>query len=193
MVRSKYVQIQRRRRSGKTNFKRRSTLLQSRETILAVRISNKTTFIQFLTPLIGGDRTESSSHSSQLIKLGWTGSGKSLPGAYLTGYLAGRKAGKVGVKRAIPYLGTRKFTAGSKVVASLKGVVDAGVQVPIDKDVLPDPGRLRGEHIAKFASALESDSIILGKRKKAGYDPSRFAEEIDEMKVKIDAEVGDQK
>ncbi len=192
-MRSKYVQIQRRRRSGKTNFKKRSTLIQSRETILAVRISNKTTLIQFLTPLLGGDRIESSSHSSQLMKLGWTGSGKSLPGAYLTGYLAGKKAAKVGVKRAIPYLGIRKFTAGSKVVASLKGVVDAGVQIPIDDGVLPDPGRLRGEHIAKFASTLDSDSIILRKRKKAGYDPSRFAQEIDEMKEKIDSEVGDKK
>jgi len=127
------------------------------------------------------------------MKLGWTGSGKSLPGAYLTGYLAGKKAAKVGVKRAIPYLGIRKFTAGSKVVASLKGVVDAGVQIPIDDGVLPDPGRLRGEHIAKFASTLDSDSIILRKRKKAGYDPSRFAQEIDEMKEKIDSEVGDKK
>ena len=193
MVRAKYVQIQRRRRSGKTNFKKRSTLLQSRKTMLAVRISNRSTSIQFLTPLLAGDKIESSSHSSQLIKLGWTGSGKSLPGAYLTGYLAGRKASKAGVKQAIPYLGTRRFTAGSRVVASLKGVIDAGVQVPMNDDVLPEPARLRGEHIAKFASILESDSVIYTKRRKAGYDPSNSGQEIDDMKEKIDAKVGDKK
>lgn len=193
MVRLKHVQIQRRRRSGKTNFKKRRTLIQSGEIILSVRLSNKATFIQFLTPAIAGDKIESSSHSSQLAKLGWTGSGKSLPGAYLTGYLAGRKASKVGVKRAIPYLGTRKFTAGSKAVASLKGVVDAGVQIPMDNEVLPEPARLEGEHIAKYASSLDSDSIILGKRRKTGYDPNNFAQEIKAMKQRIDAEVEDKK
>jgi large subunit ribosomal protein L18 len=79
-----------------------------------------------------------------------SGSLKSLPAAYLTGFLLGKKIlekdekGRVildiGIIRSIPKTGTFAF---------LNGLVDAGVEISHKKETFPDESRIRGRHMKK--------------------------------------------
>ena len=86
LARNTHVPIFKRRRTGKTDYSKRKSMIISRSTILSIRISNKHSTFQFIEPKIVGDEIKSSGHSRQINKLGWKGSGKSLHGLYLTGY-----------------------------------------------------------------------------------------------------------
>jgi large subunit ribosomal protein L18 len=108
-----------------------------------------------------GDKVVASAHSRYLLEKGWKGSRKSVPAAYLTGYLAGKKALGKGAKDAILYTGTRRYT--QRMAAALKGVIDAGVEVPADAETFPSDERINGEHltvkneISKIKSSIDSE------------------------------------
>jgi large subunit ribosomal protein L18 len=53
---------------------------------------------------------------------------------------------------AILDIGLHQATPGSRVFAALKGAVTAGLDVPHGEEVLPDDSRVKGEHIAGYAS-----------------------------------------
>jgi large subunit ribosomal protein L18 len=99
----------------------------------------------------GGDRVLSSAVSKELRKLGWELPGSNTPAAYLTGYLAGKRALESGVEEAVLDMGLHVPTKGSKVFASLKGMLDAGLRMPFGEEILPDEERIRGEHIGEEA------------------------------------------
>ena len=40
-------------------------------------------------------------------------------------------------------------TKGSRIFASLKGILDAGIDIPHNEEVLPSEERIKGEHIDK--------------------------------------------
>lgn len=148
----------RRRREGRTDYRRRLALLQSRQPRVVVRRSLTSVRVQLVAYAPEGDRVLASADGRELGELGLQGtSGKSVPAAYLTGLLAGTRARAAGVQRAVLDLGRQAPTRGGRVFAALKGVLEAGVEVPHDADVLPGEGRLRGEHIEGFeAGHVES-------------------------------------
>ena len=125
----KHVPILRRQREQKTNYRKRKSAIICSERLLVVRISNIQTIIQFIVPRMKGDIVKSSTNSSHLKSLGWEYSGKNMPGAYLTGYLAGKKAMKSGIKSSILYLGVSSFKPKSRTFSAVKGLIDAGVIV----------------------------------------------------------------
>ena len=156
-----YSKILRRLREEKTNYRKRGTMLMGKRDFITVNITNENTQVQILTPGMAGDRVVASAHSRYLLEKGWKGSRKSVPAAYLTGYLAGKKAIGQGAKDAILYTGTRKYT--QRMAAALKGVVDAGLKVPADAETFPADERINGEHlkvkneISKIKSAIDSE------------------------------------
>lgn len=137
----------RRRREGKTDYRRRINLLKSREVRAVVRRSERNLRIQFVTFDPKGDRTIASAQGLELEKFGWKGSVSNTPAAYLTGYLAGKRAISAGVKKAVLDIGLHAPTKGSRVFASLKGLLDAGIDIPHGEEVLPSEERIKGEHI----------------------------------------------
>ena len=137
----------RRRREGKTNYYRRRSLLQSRRPRLVVRKTNTITLVQLINANVTGDITVASAVASELSNYGWDASTGNIPAAYLTGFLAGLRAKSRGVKEAILDVGLNPPIKGSRIYAALKGVVDAGLDVPHNPDVLPDDSRISGEHI----------------------------------------------
>jgi large subunit ribosomal protein L18 len=176
-----YVPMYRRRRSGATDYKARRGAIVSRSTLLAVRVSGKNVTAQFLRPTVHGDEVLSSVHSHSLRKLGWKGPLKSLPACYLLGLWAGKQAKKDGIESANLYNGLTPFVKGSRISAFLKGVVDAGVDVPHSKEVLPSEDRIKGENIASYAAALASqDKEAYEKRfsgvLKQGFKPEEYAQ-----------------
>ena len=156
-----YSNILRRLRNEKTNYKKRGTMLMGKRDFITVNITNENTQVQVLKPGMTGDKVIASAHSRYLLEKGWKGSRKSVPAAYLTGYLAGKKAIGKGAKDAILYTGTKKYT--QRVAAALKGVVDAGVKVPADLETFPPDDRINGDHltvkndISKIKSAIDNE------------------------------------
>ena len=136
-------------------------MLMGKRDFITVNITNENTQVQLLKPGMTGDQVIASAHSRYLLDKGWKGSRKSVPAAYLTGYIAGKKALGKGAKDAILYTGTRKYT--QRMAAALKGVVDAGVQVPADSETFPSEERINGDHlkvkndISKIKSTIDAE------------------------------------
>jgi len=155
-----YSVILRRLREEKTNYKKRKLMLMSRADFITVQISNENTLVQIHKPQFAGDKVVASAHSRFLISKGWKGSRKNVPAAYLTGYMAGKKALASGTTSAILYSGTRRYT--QRMAAALKGVIDAGLEIPASEETLPADERINGEHltvkndIAKIKSSIDS-------------------------------------
>lgn len=185
-----YVPMYRRRRAGMTDYKARRKAISSRGTLLAVRISGKNVTAQFLQPTVKGDVVLSSAHSHALQKLGWKGSLKSLPACYLLGLWAGKTAKKKGVESAYLYNGLVPFVKGSRIPAFLKGVADAGIEIPFSEEALPSKERLEGETIAKYASDLASQDKALYEKRfsaqlKRGFKPESYAHDYAKVKAAI--------
>jgi large subunit ribosomal protein L18 len=144
----------RRRREGKTDYRHRAALLRGEVARLVVRKSNKHVTVQFIEYHDKGDKVVVSAVSKELEELGWTASGKSTPGAYLTGMLAGKRAKEKGLEEAVLDIGLRKPTKGAVVFAALKGVVDAGVEVPHSDKMFPPNDRLSGKHMKEGVAAM---------------------------------------
>lgn len=137
----------RRERELKTDYKTRLALMKSRGPRMVVRISNKNVICQIIVHGLNGDAVLASGTSKELAKLGWKGARSNASACYLTGYLCGKKAKKAKVDKAILDTGFKTIIKGSNMFAALKGALDAGIDIPHDKAVLPTQERLDGAHI----------------------------------------------
>ena len=185
-----HVPLLRRRREGVTDYRARKRAITSQKPLLVVRISNKNVSSQFVKPTIRGDVVLSSAHSKELAKLGWRGSAKSTPACYLLGLLAGKKAIKAGLKEAVTYNGLAPFINGSRVSALLKGVLDAGIAVPVGEEAFPSEERVTGKSIAEFAAKLaaqdgEAYSRSFSGLVRAGFKPEDYPAEFEKVKAAI--------
>ncbi len=144
---TRYRMPLRRRREGKTDYRQRLKLLKSGKVRAVVRPSNKHIRVQFVRYDRDGDKVEASASSKHLEEMGWEGHGSNIPAAYLVGYLAGKRAAEKGIGEAVLDLGLNYPEKGGKLFSVLNGIIDAGVSVPHDPEVLPDDDRIKGEHI----------------------------------------------
>jgi large subunit ribosomal protein L18 len=147
----------RRRREGKTDYRRRLKLLFSKKHRVVVRDSNKYIRMQLVTTANFGDKTLIATMSSELPKYGYDGGKCNCPAAYLTGLLFGKRAKEAGFNDAILDIGLRTPVRGSNVYAALKGALDGGLTIPHDPLVFPVEDRITGNHIATF---LQKPSIV---------------------------------
>ena len=138
----------RRRREGKTDYRRRLALLKSGKTRIVVRRSLKQIQVQFINYAEQGDKILISSTSSDLVKYyKWKHATSNTPAAYLTGLLAGKKAIDLGISEGVFDIGLQVPVKGSKVFAALKGIHDAGINCYVSEEKIPDESRIIGEHI----------------------------------------------
>lgn len=145
-----------RKRKGITNYRKRLALLKSSAPRAVVRKSLQHIIIQLVATGENGDKVLATADSKELPKYGWVTGGGNLPAAYLTGYLLGLRAKKTN-QHAVLDVGLRVSTQGAGVYAAVKGMVDAGLQVPHDEEILPDTARIAGKHIQEFALALQKE------------------------------------
>jgi large subunit ribosomal protein L18 len=137
----------RRRREGKTDYRRRQRMLRSALPRAVVRKTLNQTLVQIVEAEASGDRVLASACSGDLKEHGWTVGTGNVPAAYLTGYLAGKRAVAKGVTGAVLDIGLQQPTKGGRIFAALRGMLDAGLQVPHGDEVFPAKERIRGEHI----------------------------------------------
>jgi large subunit ribosomal protein L18 len=185
----------RRRREGKTDYRKRKALILSGLPRLVVRPTLKNIYVQVVETREEGDRTVASACSKELVKFNWRGGTGNVPAAYLTGLLAGKRAMGKGISRAVLDIGPRRATAGSRAFAALKGALDAGLEIPHGEEILPQESRIRGEHIASYAKQLlESKGGYCGLFSiylKSGLEPERLPEQFDRVKGAILAAPGE--
>jgi len=189
-TRQAYVPVFRRRRSGATDYRARKKMITSSVPLLAVRISSKNISAQFIRPKAEGDQVLSAAHSRNLKKLGWKGSSKSIPACYLLGLLAGKRAKEQGVERAFLYTGLSQFVNGSRVAAVVKGVKDAGIDVPMSDEAVPSEDRISGKSTAEYAKSLIAEdkakySKVFSGLIKAGFKPEEYVENASKLKQAI--------
>ena len=155
----------RRRREGRTNYRRRLGLLRSGKVRIVVRKSLKNTQVQFVGYKEGGDNILASANSKELInKYNWKYSTSTTPAAYLTGILAGKRAKDKGIDECILDTGRHPPITGSKIFASIKGVIDAGIECPYNEEKIPKEDRITGKHLDKDIMPALNDikSKIIG-------------------------------
>jgi len=184
----------RRRREGKTDYRKRLRLLLSRKPRFVVRGTLCNIICQgVLYDYVnhGSDIVIVTVHSKVLERdFGWKGYRGNIPTAYLTGLLAGLKCIKYGIFEAVLDLGRQVPHKGGRLFAALLGALDAGMKIPHGEGIFPTPERLRGEHIANYAKLLkETDSEKFQKQfggyLKRGFDPEKLPEHFEEIKQKI--------
>ena len=66
--------------------------------------------------------------------------------------LIGNKAKKKNIKELVLDIGLQKSVKGSRIYSLLKGCIDAGLNIPHSKEILPTENRVKGEHIKNFDS-----------------------------------------
>ncbi|MDO8481250.1 MAG: 50S ribosomal protein L18, partial [Nanoarchaeota archaeon] len=178
----------RRKREGKTDYRKRIKLLMSGKPRLTVRMSLKSIRAQIITFSEKGDIVETQADTKELSQFGWNYPASNTPSGYLLGMLIAKKAKEKGVEEAILDIGFRKSVPGSTVFAVLKGAVDGGLNVPHGESVLPKPERLFGKHIADYAVKLKADGGYEKKFSaylKAGAKPEDMPKALEAAKKKL--------
>jgi len=153
----------RRRREGRTNYRKRRKLVTSGIRRFVVRPSNKHLSAQIIEAKPQGDIVIASAHSSELKEFGWKGSCGNIPAAYLTGLLAGRRATAGGISTAVLDIGVHSKDAGSRIFAAAKGAVSGGLTIPHDESAMPSPERVKGQHVADYSKSLSSEPEVYKK------------------------------
>lgn len=131
----------RRKREGRTDYKKRLKYLLSKKPRMVVRKSTRGMLVQLIAYEASGDKIIVSAQTNELKKLGWDKTGNT-PAAYLVGYLAGKKMIAKGIKDTILDQGLQ--AQSTRIYACLKGVIDAGVNVPYDEKIMPKEERING-------------------------------------------------
>ncbi|HLD97925.1 MAG TPA: 50S ribosomal protein L18 [Candidatus Nanoarchaeia archaeon] len=143
-----------RRRKNKTDYRTRLELLKSGMPRIVVRKTNKYIILQYIKSNEAVDKVVYGTSSKDLLKLGWSnessGSLKSIPACYLTGYYLGKKiTEKEKNVNVIFDIGLARNISGSRLYASLKGLVDSGLKIKHSEAVFPDKDRIEGKHLSK--------------------------------------------
>jgi len=142
----------RRKREGRTDYKKRLRMLISGISRIVIRRTNKNIVVQIVDYSDKGDKVLVTANSSELKKLGWKHATANLPAAYLTGMLAAQKAKHKNIEKAIVDLGLQPPKAKSRIYAAVKGALDNGLNIPASEDAFPSADRISGKHIAAYAS-----------------------------------------
>lgn len=138
----------RRRREGKTDYRVRLKLLKSDLPRAVVRFSHGRVLVSVTSYDPVGDRVVAAAESAELHRIGFPAtSGVATPAAYLTGYLAGLRAKKAGATEAVLDVGVRRPSKGGRLLGALKGLLDAGMEIPHGETVFPTADRLNGTHL----------------------------------------------
>lgn len=183
-----YLRTLKRIRNNKTNYRKRTALLISKQDFITIKISNQNVQAQIARPEIVGDAVSTSVHSRELARYGWKGSLNNIPACFLIGLLLGKKAKEKRVQKAVLYTGNNQFT--SRIAACLKGIIEAGVHIPVSKDSFPHESRLNGQHIAQYAEKIKTEGIEKYNARfslllRQGLEPENYQTHIEEVATKI--------
>jgi large subunit ribosomal protein L18 len=152
-------------------------MLKSGEPRAVVRLTHRRILVSVTGYDSTGDRVLAAADSGELAAIGFpSNSLASTPASYLTGYLAGLRAKASGTESAILDAGLRVPSAGGRLLGALKGLLDAGVEIPHGEAAFPTADRMNGKHLPKplpkpletYKAALPDHVTRVPKEKKKG-------------------------
>ncbi len=185
----KQIVAKRRKREGKTDYKKRLKILLAGKPRLVVRKSLNCISAQIIEYREKGDKVIVDVRSSELKKLGWDFNFRNIPSAYLLGLLIAKKAKEKKINEAIFDIGLHKSVPGSRIYATLKGAIDNGLNVAHSDTILPKEDRINGKHIEDYANKLKENPEEFNKKfseyVKKNIDPCQITKIFDETKNKI--------
>jgi len=147
--------LKRRRKEQKTDYHKRIKLLKGNLPRIVFRKTNNYLIAQYVKSDEAKDKVEAGVNSKKLLDYGWPkefkGSLKSIPAAYLTGFLMGKKISVKTSKKMAPIVdfGMIRSIHKNKVFAFLKGLKDSGIEVKCDEKAFPEEDRIKGKHLKK--------------------------------------------
>ncbi len=127
----------RRKREGKTNYRKRLSLLLSHKPRLVVRKRNSNITVQIIEYQPGGDIVRASAHSKELKSFGYTGNLGNSKAGYLVGLLGGKRSIKEKIKSTVLDMGLASPVKGSVIFSALLGAIEGGLDVPHNSEILP--------------------------------------------------------
>lgn len=179
----------RRKREGKTDYRKRLTYLKSQKPRLVIRLTSSHIITQVVQYNPDGDFTKLTFNSKSLAKYGWNYSTNNLPAAYLTGLVIGKAAVDNGINDLVTDMGMQSKVHGARLFAVIKGVVDAGVAIPYSEKCLPSEERVSGQHIQSYAQSIKEDKEKYEKQFSAylknNQDPEKIPQDFENTKQKI--------
>ena len=145
--------LKRRRKEHKTDYVKRIKFLKGGSPRVVFRKTNKYIIAQYVKSKNAQDKIDEGITSKVLIKYGWPkisgGSLKSIPAAYLTGFLMGKKISKKKPEKPIVDIGMIRGLHKNKVFAFLKGLKDSGIKIKCEEKDFPSEDRIKGKHLKK--------------------------------------------
>ena len=154
--------LKRRRKEFKTDYKKRFALLKSGLPRVIFRKTNKYLIVQYVKSDNAQDKILLGIDSKVLLKYGWPKeeSIKSIPAAYLTGYLFGKKillkrlegspegtAVSSFEEKPIIDFGMARVLHKTRVYAFILGLIDSGIKIECKKESFPEESRIKGNHL----------------------------------------------
>lgn len=151
--------IRRRRKERKTDYKKRIKILKGNLPRIVFRKTNRYLLIQYIKSKEAQDTVIFGFDSRKLLEYGWPKSSrgglKSLPAAYLIGYLAGTEIMKRKLEIPIVDFGMARVISKSKIHSFIKGLVDSGIKIKHKKEAFPDDSKIKGEFLKNKISFEE--------------------------------------
>ena len=145
--------LKKRRKQNKTDYKTRMGLLKSGKPRLVFRKTNNYLIVQYVESEEAKDKVKFGNTSKDLLKYGWPEefkrSLKSIPAAYLTGYLVGKEILKKKLEQPIVDFGMLRTIYKTKIYGFLKGLIDSGVKISCKKEAFPEEERIQGKNLKK--------------------------------------------
>ncbi|MFT7615453.1 MAG: large subunit ribosomal protein L18 [Candidatus Woesearchaeota archaeon] len=186
---TKHTVAFKRRIEGKTDYRKRLSLLKSGKTRLVIRKTVQNIIAQLVAYEPDGDKILANVQSIQLKKLGLKVVNGNIPTAYLTGLLLAKKAKEAKVTEAIVDLGVQYLTSKARIYALIKGARDGGLNIHASDEVLPTEDRVSGKHIEGYATLLKENKEAyqrqFGLYLKSGIDPEKISAEFAKIKEQL--------
>jgi len=151
--------LKRRRKEHRTDYGKRIKLLKSGVPRIVFRKTNRYLIAQYVTSKEAQDKVEAGITSKDLMKHGWPEkfkhSLKSIPAAYLTGFLFGKKIEEK--DKPVVDFGMIRTIQKNKLFAFLKGLKDAGIDVKCEEKNFPEEDRIKGKNLKEdFSKEFEA-------------------------------------
>jgi large subunit ribosomal protein L18 len=141
----------RRRRENKTDYLNRIRLLKNGAPRLVFRKTNSYLISQYVLSDEAKDKIVFGINSKALLKHGWPesfkGSLKSIPAAYLTGYLVGKKIIEEKLEKPIIDFGMARTIHKTKIFGFIKGMIDSGIEISCKEEAFPEEARIEGQNL----------------------------------------------
>jgi len=174
----------RRRREQKTDYQKRLALVRSKKIRIVARKTNKRMILQAIRFNPKGDETVASADSRELKEYKFYGTNNT-PSAYLTGFLLGKRLLKH-AKEGVLDIGRKSPSHGSVVFAAVKGVADAGINVPYSMEAVPKEDRINGKVLDDYAKKLgDKAKTVFAGYIKEGITPGEISKAFEKAKAEI--------